>query len=232
MIQDSKAEGTASAYRGSKWVSLEEMKEFFSGQWFWFWSLGLLTQLVPAPIWRCCLPAPHSICPLHTHLATFLDLAASWQSVVHLDRPPTCVSSAPHLASTSDSLAMRSLSELPSGIHRDGTPCCGALPFWDLGAQITAPAPACPYPLAPIQGIGDQRWGSSSPLPPTPSFINPSQPKCHRGQQPDCCTYPNTTTARLPQRPAQALLPLESWDKQTTTVPRTEAHGNSLPGGP
>lgn len=149
MIQDSKAEATTSTYRGSKCVSLKEMKEFSSGQWFWFWSLGLLTQLVLAPIWRCCLPAPHSICPLHTHLATFLDLAASWQSVVHLDRPPTCVPSAPHLASTLDSLAMRSLSELLNGIHRDGTPCCGALPFRDLGAQITAPAPACPYPLAP-----------------------------------------------------------------------------------
>lgn len=46
------------------------------------WSLGLLTQLVPAPIWCCCLPAPHTICPLHAHLATSLGPVASWQSVV------------------------------------------------------------------------------------------------------------------------------------------------------
>ena len=139
----------------------------------WFWSSELLTQLVPAPIWGCCLPAPHTLCPLHTHLATSLGPVAFWQSVVDLGQIPHL--SAPHMASTSDSLAMRSLSELPSGILGDGAPGLAGLylPFQVLGAQITAPAPAFPYLLTPPckahlpfkESKINQCWGLASPHP-------------------------------------------------------------------
>lgn len=60
-----------------------------------------------------------------------------------------------------------------------------------LGSTDHSPCPSLPLPSGTslqsspsIQGIRTQCWGSSSPLPPTRSFINPSQPKCHRSQQP------------------------------------------------
>lgn len=135
----------------------------------WFWSSGLLTQLVPAPIWGCCLSAPYTICPLHTHLATSLGPVAFWQSVVDLGQIPHL--SAPHMASTSDSLAMRSLSELPSGILGDGAPGLGgfACPSrsWEHRSQpLPRPSDTSLQSSPSIQGIKDQSMLGLSLTPP------------------------------------------------------------------
>lgn len=76
-----------------------------NGPFPWSWSSGLPTSLVPAPVWCCCLPASHSICPLHTHT-----LQLSWNQWLPGKVRWTRVglSLASYLAPTSDSLAMRS----------------------------------------------------------------------------------------------------------------------------
>ena len=132
------------------------------------------------------LPTPHTSCNIPGSSGFLAKCSRSWTE------PPTC--QLPHMASTSDSLAMRSLSELPSGILGDGAPGLGGLclPFQVLGAQITAPAPAFPYLLTPPckahLPFKESKINVGAQPHPTPSFINPSQSKCHRNQQPDCCT--------------------------------------------
>lgn len=111
-----------------------------NGPFPWSWSSGLLTSLVPAPVWCCSLPASHSICPLHTHTLQlpwiqWLPGKVRWTRVG--------LSLASYLAPTSDSLAMRSeksLRELPNGIHGDGASCCGLCPSGAL-EQRSQPLP-------------------------------------------------------------------------------------------
>lgn len=151
MIQNSKAKATTPSLRGPSVSPSRRRGNLFqpNGPFPWSWSSGLPTVLVPAPVWCCCLPASHSICPLHTHTLQlawlqWLPGKVRWTRVG--------LSLASYLAPPSHSLAMRSeksLRELPNGIHGDGASCCEALPFQGLGAEITAPAPAWPYPLAP-----------------------------------------------------------------------------------
>ena len=112
------------------------------------------------------LPTPHTSCNIPGSSGFLAKCSRSWTE------PPTC--QLPHMASTSDSLAMRSLSELPSGILGDGAlGLGGALPALPgLGSTDHSPCPSLPLPSdtslqssPSIQGIKDQCWGSASPHP-------------------------------------------------------------------
>lgn len=91
-------------------------------------------------------------------------------------------------------------------LHAVGLCSSGALADRDHSpcpSLILPPSGTSPQSLPSIQGAGNQPIIHPTPY---PHLLNSKQPKCHRNQQPNCCTCPNTTTARLLQRRAQALL--------------------------